>query len=133
MPPTNTLSKNYRRDQRSGEWASAQTFAKQCAILGRELTANQAADAGLCGHPRPEIHALPSDTEAFAREAIGLLGVKDQLVLEMYHGPNGYLCHTFQEVGWVLGVSKERIRQRLARAHRYIRRKIAVGRLDAPR
>ena len=68
----------------------------------------------------PERAVAMGDALGALNAALGRLRQREQHVLKMYYGLDGEETHTLDEIGRTLGVSRERVRQILARAQRIL-------------
>lgn len=61
--------------------------------------------------------------EAIIKELDSMENKKDVLVFKMYYGLNGYTPKSYEEISQVIGVSRERIRQRINRVFNKLKEK----------
>lgn len=61
--------------------------------------------------PQPQEELVRQEMKRLLESLLGLLPERQQQVLRLRFGMEDGLCHTLEQIGWQLGVSKERARQ----------------------
>ena len=92
--------------------------------LDAPLTADSdraAIDRFLVGDQAPDAAAADGFLAEDVRTALGTLGPRDARVLALYFGLEGGREHTLEEIGSMLGVTRERVRQLRDRALQRLR------------
>lgn len=77
----------------------------------------------------PSIESDKADVSGVIQEAIRCLSCRERQVMEMRYGMNGSAVMTYREIGRVLGVTKDRVRQIEAKATWKLRRPHVAERL----
>jgi RNA polymerase primary sigma factor len=80
--------------------------------------------------PTPDDMAFRSLLRQHVRSVLATLPGRERQVLQLRFGLDGYRPHTLEEIGWRLGLTRERVRQMETAALRKLRASDLTGELD---